>query len=92
VGWMIGSLNAGGDSEFFSSPLCPDRLWDLPILRWVRGDFVMGVGWLGCGAGHSPHLLLKLESGAVLPFPNALLWHAARLKRKGKALPLPFLS
>jgi hypothetical protein len=36
TGWMIGGSSPGGDWEFFSSPPCPDRLWDPPSGRGVK--------------------------------------------------------
>jgi hypothetical protein len=42
--------------EFFSSPLCPDRLWGHPSLlsNGYQGALSSGVKWLGREADHSP--------------------------------------
>jgi hypothetical protein len=50
--------------EFFSSPPCPDRLWDptqTPI-HWIRGAVSLGIKQPGRKSDHSPPSSVKVKN------------------------------
>jgi hypothetical protein len=65
----------GKGKRFFSSPQCPDRLWDPPI-QWVPGALSPGVKRLGHEADHSPTSSAEVKNfGAIPSIPHMSSWH-----------------
>jgi hypothetical protein len=87
MGWMIGGSSPGGDWEFFSSPLRPDRLRGPPNLLCNGYQGLFPLEQSGRGVKLTTHLHLVARSimrGAIPPLPQYafMAWYSVKKKHR----------
>jgi hypothetical protein len=85
----LGGSSPGRGWEYFSSPLCPDRLWGPtdPPIKWVPVALSLGVK--GSGREVETHLHQMPRSrmcGTKTLFPNTSSWRGAQLRKAEEQL------